>query len=173
MAVKRYTPKYAKAYEYNDPATGEVDIITFVANANLMPVFKSISGVELTAALDEYLANMSKMLDEQNISAIVQFDAAATPEEKLAVAKDNAEAFVAMMRVAVEMAAVEGAGLSFMELLLNATHICALPEADWAEAAAANLELLPQEIYTDIAFGFEIVQLVFAWVTFAKKNSQL
>ncbi|MBR2200756.1 MAG: hypothetical protein IJ894_08445 [Bacteroidales bacterium] len=173
MAVKRYTPKYAKKYEYTDPETGAVDVIPFVANANLLPVFKSIAGVELTVALDEYTDNIIKMFDEQNVGVVVQFDEADTAEAKMDVIRNNTDAFVAMMRVANDMAFVAGSGFSLIELLLNAAHICTLPESDWAEATALGIELLPQEVYTDIAFAFEIVRLVFDWVNFAKKNSLL
>ncbi len=172
MAVKRYTPKYSKAYEYTDSETGETEIIAFAANANLMPVFKSMSGIELTDAIDEYTSNITSALDEQNLRAIVAFDSAPTTEEKLDAIKNNAEAFGAMMKTVNEMMAVKGSGLSLIELLLNASHICALPESDWAEASALGTELLPQEIYRDVAFAFEIIHLAFDWVEFAKKNSR-
>lgn len=173
MAVKRYKTKYAKAYHYNNPDTGEEEIISFVANANLMPVFKSIAGVELTEALDDYMTSLSDLINEPNLETIVQFDSAKTESEKLDVVKSNADTLAAMFRTANKMATVGSSGLNLIELLLIASHVCTLPESDWAEATALGLEVLPQEAYEDVAFAFEVIKLAFDWVNFAKKNSRL
>ena len=54
MAVKTYQRHFGISYEYKDSNTGETENIPFVANAKLLILFKTITGVEMSKALDDY-----------------------------------------------------------------------------------------------------------------------
>lgn len=171
MAVKRYPVKLAKTYRYIDPGTNEEDDILFVANGALFPLFKSISGVELGDALEDYKKSLLGVLSPESAQLVAEFSNAQNVDEQFEVAQKNPELLFSMLRAAQDAALVETAGFSLIELLLIVTHICALPESDRGEALAAGLELLPDEVYQDLQFAFEILGLAVQYDDHAKKNS--
>ncbi len=171
MGIKRYPLRLAKTYRYKDPETGEEDDLLFVANGELFPLFKSLSGVELGDALSDYKKDILGVVNEKSAKMIAEFCAAETEAAKFEIAKKDPKLIVSMLRAAQEAATVERAGFSLIELLLISTHICALPESERGDALAAGLELLPDEIYQDISFAFEILQLAVQFEDNAKKNS--
>ena len=63
-------------------------------------------------------------------------------------------------------------GMSMIEYLLIVMRVCALPEADHAEALGLGYELLPQEVYEDTALAFELLGMAMNYDTAVKKNSK-
>lgn len=170
--IKRYPLKLVKVYRYADPETGEQDDLLFIANGALFPLFKSLSGVELGDALAEYKKSILGVLTPESAQLIAEFGNAQNVDEQFAAAQKNPELLISMLRAAQDAALIENAGgFSLIELLLICTRICALPEGDRSEALAAGLELLPDEVYQDPQFAFEILSLAVQYDDHAKKNS--
>ena len=173
MAVKRYEKRYVKTYHYTDEETGESEDIVFTANGYLFPLFKSLAGVELTDALADYHKGLIGMISEDNLKAIFKFQEAPDADAKLAVAEQNQDAILSMLKVATETKAYGEAGLDFIELLLICTRVCSMPEDDRQEAIGIGTEILPEEVYQDPSFAFEILQLATEYDSDAKKNSKV
>ncbi len=164
--LKTYKRRYVKSYTYHDPETGEEERIDFLVSAELFPLFKSYTGVELGKALNDYRRELAKIMNEDTLKAVANFE---TSEDKVQVLIDNKEAFEKMYQVSEEANNVDG--LDLVESLLIVTRTLALPEDDRAEALGAGLELLPPEVLEDAAFAFEILNLAVSYDNFAKKNS--
>lgn len=173
MAIKRYPVRYIKTYHYVDETTGEGEDIVFMANGYLFPLFKSLTGIELTTALDEYKKGLMGIVTPENMQALYKLQEATDADTKLEVAMANSEALLGMVKVASDTAKYGGAGLDLIELIMICTRICALPESDRAEALGAGTELLPAEVYQDPALAFELLQLATAYEDNAKKNSKV
>ena len=170
MAVKRYVKRYVKTYSYVDEATGESEDIVFMANGYLFPLFKSLAGVELTDALENYHKGLLGIVTEDNLKALFKFQEAPDADAKLAVAEENQDAIISMLSAASKVQHYGEAGLDFIELVLICTRVCAMPENERAEALGIGTEILPAEVYQDPAFAFEILQLVSDYDQDAKKN---
>lgn len=170
MAFKRYPLRYVRTFKYQNPESKETEDITFMANGYLFPLFKSLAGVELGKALEDYKKELLKIVNPEVVEVIGKFDAAASADEKFEVVKQNPEALLHALTLAQQAMGVESAGLSLIELLLIITRVCALPESDHAEALAAGLELLPEECFQDPALAFEILGLAVQYDDSAKKN---
>lgn len=170
MALKRYQPRYVKTYTYKDPDSGEADDIVFMANGYLFPLFKSYAGVELGTALDDYKKSLTGVLNEDTVRLMTKFETATTPDERLAVILEDPELIVKMVREAQNTDDI--GGMSMIEYLLIVMRVCALPEADHAEALGLGYELLPQEVYEDTALAFELLGMAMNYDTAVKKNSK-
>ena len=170
MALKRYQPRYVKTYTYKDPDSGEEDNIVFMANAHLFPLFKSYAGVELGTALDDYKKSLTGVLNEGTVRLMTKFETATTPDERLAVILEDPELIVKMVREAQKTDDI--GGMSMIEYLLIVMRVCALPEADHAEALGLGYELLPQEVYEDTALAIELLGMAMNYDTAVKKNSK-
>lgn len=169
MAIKRYPVRYVRTYKYKTES-GETEDITFMANGYLFPLFKSYAGVELGKALEDYKHGLLKIVTPKTAEVLAKFDLAQDSDEKFRVVTENPEVMLSMLQTAEETANTEN-GLSLIDLLLIVTRVCALPEADHAEALGIGMELLPQEIYEDPAFAFEILNLAVQYDNSVKKNS--
>lgn len=169
MALKRYPVRYVRTYKYKTES-GETEDITFMANGYLFPLFKSYAGVELGKALDDYKRGLLKIVTPETAEVIAKFDVAQNADEKLRVVTSNPEVLLSMLHTAQETANTER-GLSLIDLLLIVTRVCALPESEHAEALGIGMELLPQEIYEDPAFAFEILELAVQYDNSVKKNA--
>lgn len=173
MAVKRYPLRYVKTYSYTDSITGESEDIVFMANGYLFPLFKSLTGVELTTALDDYKSGLGNLITADNIQALFKLQEANDADTKLNIATENADALVDMLKVASDTRQYGDAGLDLIELIMICTHICALPEDDHAEALALGTEVLPDEVYQDPTLAFELLKLATAYDDNTKKNSKV
>ena len=172
MAVKRYPKRFVAIYHYTDPDSGQEEDISFVANGRIMPLFKSMVGVELAKALEEYKESLCKVLNKNSVEAVFKFDEAKSSADKLAVLSDNIEDFSAMMRAALEVHSYGESDIDLIEAILICARICALPADDEGEALALGTEIIPDEIYQDPTFAFEILQLAINYEAHAKKNSK-
>lgn len=173
MAIKRYPVRYIKTYHYTDETTGESEDIVFMANGYLFPLFKSLTGVELTVALDEYKKGLMEIVTAENMQALYKLQEADDADAKLDVAMDNQEALLNMLKVASDTKRYGDAGLDLIELIMICTRICALPQSDHAEALGAGTEILPEEVYQDPELAFELLKLATAYDDNAKKNSKV
>lgn len=169
MAIKRYAPKYIRVYKYTDKESGETEDIAFMANAYLFPLFKSLAGVELGDALNDYKKSLIGIAKPDVVEALAKYDIAGNPDEKLAILNSNPDLILNALTEAVDATNI-GQGLTLVELLLICSHVCALPESEHAEALAVGTELLPQEIYENTAFAFDLLELIFQYETAVKKN---
>lgn len=170
--IKRYETRYIKSYPYKDPETGEQEEIVFMANGYLFPLFKSFTGIELSAALNAYKLNLTKVLSPEILQAITKYEASSNVDEKISAITENPETFLKMLEAAESTANVQP-GLSLIELLLIVMRVCALPEAEHADALALGLELLPQEVYEKPELAFELLELAVKYDNHAKKNSTI
>lgn len=173
MALKRYVRKFVRTYIYKDPDTGEEDMITFIANGYLFPLFKSLAGIELTDALAEYKNGLLGLVSKENMEVLYKFQSAEDADAKLSIAKENAEALIAMLQAASKTRPQGDAGLDLIELVMICTRVCALPESERAEALGYGTELLPQEVYEDPALAFELLTLVTEYDDDVKKNGKV
>ena len=172
MAVKRYPVQYVKKYKYQ-PDDGETEDITFMANGYIFPLFKSYTGEELGVALDDYRKGMlEEAVNEDTVKLIAKYDAAQDYETKEKLILENPSLVTYMVKAAMNAADVKE-GLSLIDALLIVSHVCALPEDEHAEALALGTELLPEEIYQDPMFAFEILDMAFKYSDHVKKNSNL
>ncbi len=171
MAVKRYAKRFVATYHYTDPDSGQDEDIAFVANGRIMPLFKSLVGVELSKALEEYKESLCKVINKDRVEAIFKFDEAKTADDKLAVLTDNIDDFAAMMSTAMSVRSYGENDIDLIEAILLCARICALPTEDEGEALAIGREIIPDEIYQDPTFAFEILQLAINYESHAKKNS--
>lgn len=169
MPIKKYPPRYVRTYQYKNES-GETEDITFMANGYLFPLFKSYSGIELGAALEDYKRGLMGIVTPETAEVIAKLDIAQSAEEKMQIVAEKSEVLISMLRSAQETANVDG-GLSLIELLLIVTHVCALPENEHAEALGIGTEILPQEVYEDPALAFEILELALQYDNNVKKNS--
>lgn len=167
--VKRYEVRYVKSYPYKNE-NGEQEDIVFMANGYLFPLFKSFTGIELSVALDEYKAKLTKTLSPEILQAITKFEASNSVDEKITAVTENSDTFLKMLEAA-EATAMVSPGLSLIELLLIVMRVCALPESEHAEALALGMELLPQEVYESPELAFELLELAVKYDDHAKKNS--
>lgn len=167
MAVKRYPVKYVKSYTYVDEDTKEEEVIAFMANANLFPVFKSFVGKELGDCLEEYRNSILKALDKESIEVITKIESAKDVDEKLEILLENKESVSALFNTALTQ---DENGLTFLECILICTRVCALPEGDRAEALAIGYELLPDEIYQDPTFALDILNMAMTYEQKVKKK---
>ena len=170
MAFKRYPTRYVRTYEYKDKESGEVDNIVFMANGYLFPLFKSFTGVELGKALEDYKKGLMGVVNKDTMEAIAKFETAQGSDEKIGVVMANSEVLMTAFKAAQDTDNIVG-GLSLIEVLLVIMRVCALPEADHAEALAVGIELLPHEIYEDPQFAFELLNMAMEYDNHAKKNS--
>jgi hypothetical protein len=170
MAIKRYPTSYVKVYQYK--YNNEVEDIVFMANGYLFPLFKSYAGVELDVALEEYRRSLLCILSEENTNVLCKYEAAQNPDDKLKVISENTEIFISILKVATETAQIKP-GLSLIELIMIAMHVCALPEADHAEALSFGYELLPEELYQEPQLAFELLTLAIKYNDNVKKNATL
>ena len=170
MAIKRYPMRYVRKYDYKNPESGESEEIVFMANGYLFPLFKSLSGVELETALEEYKKSLLGAVNPDIVKTIGKFESAKSAEEKLEVVMANIDDLSKALMTAQQSMDAGHTGLSMIELLLITTRVCALPESDHAEALACGIELLPEECYQDPTLAFEILQLAIQYEENAKKN---
>lgn len=167
--VKRYKKKFALTYHYVDEDGAED--IAFVANGRMLPLFKSMTGVELSDAINDYLASLRKITSENNLRALFKFTNEDNPDSKISIVQDNADDFLDMFKVALG-AKVGDDGMDLVETILICARVCAMPEDDQKEALAIGTEILPDEIYQDPQFAFEILKLAIGYTEDAKKNSK-
>lgn len=172
MALKRYARKFIKTYTYRDEETGEEELLTFMANGYLFPLFKSLAGVELTDALADYKKGLLGMVSKENLEALFKLQATENATEKLEVAKANAETLLALFQAASNTAPQGEAGLDLIELIMLCTRICAIPESERAEAMGLGTELLPPEVYEDPTLAFELLSLAVGYDEDVKKNGK-
>jgi hypothetical protein len=170
MAIKRYPTSYVKVYQHK--YGNEVEDIVFMANGYLFPLFKSFAGIELDVALEEYRRNILGILSEENTNVLYQFEAAENPDDKLKVISQNTEIFLSILKAATDTAQIKP-GLSLIELIMITMHVCALPEADHAEALSIGYELLPEELYQEPQLAFELLTLALKYNDNVKKNATL
>lgn len=169
--IKRYPVRYVRTYEYRDDESGEIESIAFMANGYLFPLFKSYAGTELSKALDEYKRGLLSIVKPDIVQALAKLELAQSSEEKIDIVTSSPELLLEAVRAAQEIATVKESGLSLIELLMIVMRVCALPEADHAEALAAGIELLPQEVYEDMGLAFELLNLAIQYDAHVKKNS--
>ncbi len=169
--VKRYETRYVKNYPYKSP-DGEEENIVYMPNSYLFPLFKSFTGIELSTALNDYKANLTKTVSPEIIQAVAKFEASGNVDEKIAAVTENSDAFIKMLEAA-EATAIVKPGLSLIELLLIVMRVCALPESEHAEALAVGMEILPQEVYENPELAFELLELAIKYDDHAKKNSTI
>lgn len=173
MALKRYARKFVKTYIYKDETTGEEDTITFMANGYLFPLFKSLAEVELTDALADYKKGLLGIVKQDSLEALFKLQATENADDKLKIAKENADALLGLLQVANSTATQGEAGFDLIELIMICTRLCALPESERAEAMGYGTELLPQEVYEDPTLAFELLSLAVAYDEDVKKNGKV
>ena len=172
MALKRYSRKYVKTYIYHDPESGEDDEITFIANGYLFPLFKSLSGVELSDALNEYRTGLLNVVDEASIEAMFKIEQAQSADEKLEILKDNSVQLLNLLKAANSVSVSGEPGLDLIELVMICTRICALPEDERSEALGYGTELLPKELCEDPSLALELIAMAINYDGYVKKNAQ-
>lgn len=167
MAVKRYERRFGATYHYVGE-DGEEDI-AFVANGNLLPIFKTITGVELSTALDEYMTSLNNGMSEDKLKLIFQLSNASNSEEMLSIIEQNSELCIDLARFGQE-AKVQSTGMNLIDALLISMRICAMPKDDWQEALAFGEDILPDEIFQNPTFAFEILKSALSFNTHSKKK---
>ncbi|MBR3617263.1 MAG: hypothetical protein IKN46_01165 [Acholeplasmatales bacterium] len=166
--LKTYARKYVKSYAYKNPDTGEEERLDFLVSAELFPLFKSYTGVELGTALNEYRRELLNIVNQETVEAVAKFDTADN-EDKLNILIENKEVFDKIYVTAENSDSVNG--FSLIEALLITTRALALPKDDRANALAAGLELLPEEVFNSPEFAFSILESAVSYDNFVKKNS--
>lgn len=168
MAIKKYQIRYVKKYTYTDPETGEQDEFVFLANATLLPLFKSYTGVELSTALADFKRSLLPAVDNDVAIAVAEF-AGSDTEQRLKAVMDRPEVWRKMLEAAQDATEMEN-GISLTEALMTTMRACALPEAERAESLAYGADQFPTEMRDDLALAMELLSLALTFNDRVKKN---
>lgn len=169
MAVKRYERRFGATYHYVG-ADGEEDI-PFVANGNLLPIFKTITGVELSTALDEYMTTLNNGMSEDKLKLIFQLSNASNSEEMLSIIEQNPELCIDLARFGQDVK-VQSTGMNLIDALLISMRICAMPKDDWQEALTLGEDIIPDEVFQSPTFALEILKSALSFNERSKKKYQ-
>lgn len=169
MAVKTYQRHFGISYEYKDSNTGEIENIPFVANAKLLILFKTITGVEMSKALDDYKNSIGNVVSADNMQAVFKFTNAETPDERLEVLMSSPAQFEELLKAALDVRQYNGVDL--ITAILISARIAAMRDEDQAEAITLGEEILPEEVYQNPTLAFDILKLAFDYDMYAKKKS--
>lgn len=169
MAVKTYQRHFGISYEYKDSNTGATENIPFVANAKLLILFKTITGVELSKALDDYKNSIANVVSADNMQAVFKFTNAETPDERLEVLMSSPAQFEELLKAALDVRQYNGVDL--ITAILISARIAAMRDEDQAEAITLGEEILPEEVYQNPTLAFDILKLAFDYDMYAKKKS--
>lgn len=167
MSFKTYKPRFVRSFLYTDE-DGTREEIVFMANGYLFPLYKSYTGVELTKALDDYSKELVKLIDNDALKAVMEYDNA-EGDGKLEAVLENKNAFAKLFGAAFNADNV--GGMSLTETLMIVMRVCALPQEDHAAALAAGVELLPQECFDDPELALDLLRLAGDYNAHAKKKS--
>lgn len=170
MAVKTYQRHFGISYEYKDANTGEAEQIPFVANAKLLILFKTITGVELSKALDDYKNSIADVVSAENMQAVFKFTNAETPDERLEILMANPDRFEELLKTALNVRQYNGVDL--IAAILISARIAAMRDEDQAEAITLGEEILPEEVYQNPTLAFDILKLAFDYDVYTKKKSR-